>query len=185
MTMPIFTDGQIVHQGDLNALSTGINNLATYMLGATLPRSYVPMIKLQRAAAQTIPTGTDTLVSWDTVVGPNNDTMWVASQPTTVSIKTAGSYVVLAQGSLATNTTGSRYMQILLNGTDSTTNAVAMDNQAGANWGDGNMMRAAVLLPGLSAGSTIYLNLWQNSGGNLSTLVGRGACTLSVWRVGP
>ena len=63
MTMPTFTDGVVVHQAPLNALSTGINNLSTSSLGAPPPRSYVPTLRLRKTAAQTFTTAVNTLVT--------------------------------------------------------------------------------------------------------------------------
>lgn len=184
MTMPTFTDGTLVHQASLNSLSTGINNLSSYLLGAVPPRTYLPYAALHQSAAQSIPTNADTLLNFDTA-DVNNDNMWVSSANNQLTVQTAGTYAVFAQASFVGNATSDRYLFILMNGTSTSTNAVAEDHQAGLNAGDGNLLHCSAFLPSLAAGATLYLSVWQGSGGALNTVAGRSTPRFYAWRIGP
>jgi hypothetical protein len=183
MTMPTFTDGTLVAQGPLNLLSTGINNLSTYLLGAVPPRSYVPQAALHQTVAQSIPNITDVLLSF-TTADSNTDNMWVGSQPNQLTVKTAGTYAVFAQASLK-GTSPDNYLFILMNGTNTSTNSVAEDHQNGNNSGDGCLLHCSALLPSLAAGATFYVSVWQNSGAGFTTAIDRSTARFYAWRIGP
>lgn len=184
MTMPTFTDGVVVHQASLNSLSTGINNLSTYVLGAAPPRSYVPMVALRQASVQSVPNASDTLVNWDTA-DANNDNMWTGSSPNVVTVRTAGTYAFWAQGTFAANGTNDRYMWLLMNGTNAATNSIAESHQPGYSGIDGNLLGSFALMPSLAVGATFYVDLWQNAGGAINTGTGRACSRLYAWRIGP
>lgn len=186
MTMPTFTDGVVVHQGDLNGLSTGINNLSTYTLGAVPPRAYVPTLRVRRVAAQTIPNNANTLVSWDTV-DVNNDNMFSLSTPTTITIQTAGSYAFDVEWGWANSTSGDRVIWATKNGTSTIANSVATDEQHGVSLvtGRGNTMHIATVLPACVIGDTLFTQVYQNAGGSLNSTTIQPVSSLSLWRIGP
>jgi hypothetical protein len=189
MTMPTFTDGTVVHQGDLNLLSTGINNLSTYSLGAVPPRSYVPTLKLRKNAQQTIPTNANTNVSWDTI-DVNNDSMFTLSANTVITIQTAGSYAVFAEFGWVQNSTGGRVLWVNKNGTNPTTAGIGIDEQAASgpvSTSRGNTHHIANLLPNCVVGDTFYVVVFQSSGGGLANVPNTlpPLCSLVCYRVGP
>lgn len=188
MTMPTFTDGTVVHQASLNSLSTGINNLSTYALGAVPPRSYVPTVRLRRVAGFTVTTGTNTPVSWDTI-DVNNDNMFTLSAPSTITIQTAGSYALNVEWGWTASTSGDRVIWGTKNGTSTTANSVCTDEQHGASLitGRGNTMHIATVLPSCIVGDTFFVIVFQNSGGSLTSITSgfQPVSSLSMWRIGP
>lgn len=188
MTMPTFTDGVVVHQGSLNSLSTGINNLNTTVTGAVAPRAYVPMVRLRRVNAQSIPNTANTQVSWDTV-DVNNDNMFTLVSPTFITIQTAGSYALDVEWGWVNNTTGDRVIWGTKNGTSTTANSVCTDEQHGVSLitGRGNTMHIATVLPNCVVGDTFFTLVFQNSGGALACVSGAFSpfSALSMWRIGP
>lgn len=188
MTMPTFTDGVLAHAASFNAMSTGINNLSTYALGAVPPRAYVPTVRLQRTNAQTFTTGTNTPVQWDTV-NVNNDNMFTLSSPTVINIQTAGSYALDVEFGWSTSSAGDRVMWGTKNGTSTTANSVCTDEQHGAALitGRGNTMHIATVMPNCVVGDTFFVLCFQNSGGSLTNVVApfQPFSSLSMWRIGP
>lgn len=188
MSMPTFTDGVVVHQASLNSLSTGINNLSTYVLGAVPPRSYVPAVRLRRTNAQTITNATNTTVSWDTV-DSNPDNMFTLVSPTQITIQTAGSYALDVEWGWTSSSSGDRVIWGTKNGTSTTANSVCTDEQHGAALitGRGNTMHIATVLPGCVVGDTFFVVVFQNSGGSLTSITSgfQPLSSLSMWRIGP
>lgn len=187
MTMPTFTDGVVVHAVDMNKLPTGINNLNTVVTGAVAPRAYVPLLRLQRTASQTIPTATNTAVSWDTI-NVNNDNMFTLVSPTQITIQTAGSYALDVEWGWTANGTGGRAIWGTKNST-STANAVCIDEQIPGTMatGRGNTMHIATVLPNCVVGDTFFVIVYQSSGGNLNSVTTTAipVSSLSMWRIGP
>lgn len=188
MAMPTFTDGPVVHAGTMNTLSTGINNLSTYVLGAVPPRSYVPMVRLRRNNLQSIPNNANTSISWDTI-DVNPDNMFTLVSPTQITIQTAGTYAFDVEWGWAGSTSGGRVIWGTKNGTNTVANSVCTDEQNGITGptGRGNTMHIATVLPSCVVGDTFFAVVYQNSGGALNS-VGTSstpASTLSMWRIGP
>lgn len=189
MTMPTFTDGTVVHQGDLNLLSTGINNLSTYSLGAVPPRAYIPTLKLRKNAQQSIPTNANTNVSWDTI-DVNNDSMFTLSAPTVITIQTAGSYIVDVEFGWELNSTGGRVLWVNKNGSNPAANGIGIDEQAatsGISTSRGNTHHIANMLPNCVVGDTFVVTVFQSSGGALHNVPNTlpPLCSVVSYRVGP
>lgn len=190
MTMPTFTDGVAVHAVDLNKLPTGINNINSTVTGAVAPRAYVPMVRLRLNTAQSIPNGTNTSVSWDTI-DVNNDNMFTLVSPTQITIQTAGSYALDVEFGWAYAAGGTgRTIWGTKNGTSTTANTVCTDEGPvfQAPTGRGNTLHIATVLPNCVIGDTFFVIVFQNSGGALnssSSSANQPASTLSMWRLGP
>lgn len=183
MTMPTFTDGSVVHAATLNSLSTGVTNLGTLITG-TQPL-YTPCVSVFLDANTAIPNATDTLVTLP-AMAVNDDNMWVSSSNSLI-VNTPGSYVIASQIHFDLAASGERFMHLLLNGTSVTANCVAAasqnpNNNAGT---EGNAMLCMTPVLALAVGATIYLSVFQSSGGPLNLTTIRSACNLGVWRVGP
>ncbi len=182
--MPTFVDGSLVHQADLNLLSTGINNLSNIVTGAPAPRAYVPHASLKQTVSQSIPPATDVLINLD-VAESNPDNMWVPSVANTVTIRTAGSYEVDCQFPLQTPASDI-YLFLLVNGTSTSVNNVGgEDHKPGFNTNDGQVLHANAFFPSLAVGSVIYMSVWHSASGNVSTTVGRTCARLNIRRMGP
>lgn len=188
MTMPTFTDGSVVHQGPLNSLSTGINNLSTYLLGAAAPRSYVPMVRLRRNNIQSIPNNANTAISWDTV-DVNPDNMFTLVAPTQITIQTGGTYAFDVEFGFAGSASGGRVIWGTKNGLNTVANSVTTDEQNGITGptGRGNTLHIATVMPSCVAADTFFVQVYQNSGGALNSVSTSStpASTLSMWRIGP
>lgn len=187
--MPTFTDGVVVHQASLNSLSTGINNLSAYTLGAAPPRAYVPTLRLRKNAQQTFTTNTITNISWDTI-DVNNDNMFTLSTNNVVTIQTAGSYAVDLEFGWELNASGGRVMWVTKNGTNPTSNSIGIDEQlanSGVSTGRGITHHIANMLPNCVVGDTFYCQVFQSSGGNLHNIPNTlpPLCSVVCWRVGP
>ncbi|AIG81245.1 Hypothetical protein AJAP_42370 (plasmid) [Amycolatopsis japonica] len=184
MTMPTFADGSLVHQGDLNLLSTGINNLSSIVTGAPAPRNFVPHASVKQTITQQVPQLQDVLINFD-VAESNPDTMWVPSVANTITIRTAGSYEVDAQFPLQT-AASDIYMFLLVNGTSTSVNNVGgEDHKPGFNTNDGQILHANAFFPSLAVGSVIYMSVFHTAGSTIPTVVGRTCARLNIRRMGP
>lgn len=189
MTIPIFADAAIAHIGQLNLLPLTTNALSVTTTGAVQPRSYVPMVKLRRVAAQNVPVTTNTLMSWDTV-DRNNDSMFTLSSPTQVTIQTSGSYALDCEVGFTFSSGGNGWLisRALLNGTVPLVNSVAGDvlSMYGSFSGRANTLHIGTQLLNLTAGNVVYIQVYQDTGAStLATDTILPYPSLSLWRTGP
>lgn len=181
--MPTFADSVMVNAAVLNTVSTGINALASLRTGAVQPRAYVPICVASLTSTRSIPNNSDTLVTLQTA-GINNDGMW-SSGVAQLTIKTAGTYLAWAQTTFDANTSGVRASHILLNGTSVSANAVAgaSDNALTVAASINQIMCRTPPLA-LAVNATLYLSVYQNSGGSLNVDSVVSGTFLSVLRIG-
>lgn len=168
-TIPTFTDGQIVHSTDLNALGSNLTNLYTY-LNASF-NSQRPCVIAKQTTGQSIPGSTNTLVNFQTAV-VNTDNMWVASVANQLTIQHAGIYLLYSQtryGAVANALNYAVTTSLLVNGTAVPGNAVSTAAMIPVSVGSGTAL-ICMSLQNLAAGSTVYLNAWQSTGGGSVTL---------------
>jgi hypothetical protein len=168
MTAPTtFTDGVVVHQADLNNLSTNIDTLCQLTTGKTAASGVAtkPITYAALTANQSIPDSTITVVSWN-VASTNTDNMWVGSQPTQFTVQTAGWYHILMQVSWNPAVQSNRSCGIMINGTAEAANGVAKTWFAGSL--NGPWYQQVTAYQHLAAGATIYGYVYQVSGGALS-----------------
>ena len=99
-----------------------------------------------------------------------------------ITIGTAGKYLFVANGAFANNATGSRYMQILKNGTL----AIAYDNQEVSSAGDWTQMQVNAMW-NCAVNDYFEVRVYQTSGGALSwygsgtfEAVGFAACFMGL-----
>jgi hypothetical protein len=178
-----FVDGTIPHQGDLNNYGTNIDTLCQLTTGKTAASgvSSKPMCKVAINANLGIATNVDAVTIFN-VANYNTDNMWVASQPTQVTIQTAGKYRVVVQGDWAANATNTRSVKILVNGTTNS-NAVASCEVGAAPIND--TIIQAVACESLAIGATVYMGVNQNSGGSLNLGTSLGGTFMIVEWVAP
>lgn len=100
--------------------------------------------------------------------------MWVVGDPTKITIRTTGIYLIAGNVSFATNSTGIRSAAILLNGSSIYPLAETLVSAASAN----TTNLSVVTILSLTAGNYITLNVYQTSGGNLDTANSRLSVTL-------
>ncbi|EOD66913.1 hypothetical protein [Amycolatopsis vancoresmycina] len=184
-TIPSFTDGQIVHATDLNALASNLTNLYLYNnAGFTTQK---PCAIVKQTSGQSIPNNADTVVNFQSAV-INTDNMWTASVPGQLTIQHAGIYLLNGQvfyqaiGSptLATNMGG----YICVNGTTSSTNAVGA---GGTNAGQGAAGPTANMaaLVNLAAGATVFLEATQTTGASQTLRTNFGGSFLAAIFITP
>lgn len=166
--IPSFTDGQVVHQGDLNALSQNLINLYNYNQGGF--RTQRPCVIVRQTVGQSIPDNVDTVVNFQTApVNTNN--MWVPSQPDRLTIQTPGIYLLNGQvywisipnPTLATNMGG----YLCVNGTNAGINAVGAGGTNAGQSAAGPTANMAALV-NLSQGATVYLEATHTTGAGIS-----------------
>lgn len=143
-----------------------------------------PIASLRQTAAQTLTTGVLTAVTFDVedvdtdVAGlgghstSSNTSRWVAQYP--------GWYVVAAGVSWASNSTGQRVIDLLVNGTGANGSRIWVDATAG---GSPTMLASRTVKLYLTAGDFVEVEAYQNSGGNLNTWVSNALeqSMMNVW----
>lgn len=129
-------------------------------------------------ANQIIPNGGDgtklsfSTVRWDT------DGLFDIADPTKLTIKTDGVYIITALIEWATSANGVRYVDILLNNTD----YIGIESRQGAS---AAIYMHATSIYTLKAGDYIEVLVFQNSGGNLDVVYETQASPeLTVQRIG-
>lgn len=177
-----FAAGQFMHQTYFNAMSVWENNIGLVLTGAVPPRGYIPTAHALLTANQSTANSTNTIVSFGSA-GINNDGMWSAGAPDHFTIQTDGMYYVTGQVHFDLNSTGSRAAHILLNGT-SVYNSIAAFSQNAVGSGEGSAIPIIMSPIKFVAGTTLYLQVWQSSGGALNVTTTLSGTFLSVVRVG-
>jgi hypothetical protein len=138
--LPSFTDGDLVHQGDLNALVTNIEYLQQFVLGGSVGGSLAkPMTILSAVTPNVFTSGAATTILFDTVIvdnvnawGKNN----VLGDAHTVVVQKEGFYRINFQCS---NDTASSFWNavinewIIINGSDVVNNSVVTGCWTGNN----------------------------------------------------
>jgi hypothetical protein len=179
--MHTFAAGQFMHQTYLNAMSVWENNIGLALTGSVPPRAYIPTAHALLTVNQSTANSTNTIVSFGSA-GVNNDGMWSAGAPDHFTIQTDGMYYVTGQVHFDLNATGSRAAHILLNGT-SVFNSIAAFTQNAVGSGEGSAIPIIMAPIKFVAGTTLYLQVWQSSGGSLNvttTLSGTFLCAVRV-----
>jgi len=181
--LPTFTAGQFVRQGPLNQLSTGINNLSYLLTGVAATRAYIPAGTVSINASQSIANNTDQTVTWATA-GVNNDVMWSAGSPDHLTVVTAGVYICWARTHFASNATGHRAAHLMINGTSIIANSLAVRAVPAVGTSADTIFTCITAPTRLPVGATIYLSVYQNSGGALNLLTALSGTMLAALRVG-
>lgn len=164
-----FGDGQIVHQTQLNAFVANLNTLYRANEGGF--RTAPPLCTVRVTVGQSIPSTTDTLVTWG-AADLNPDSMWSAGTPTVVTIPVTGTYFLYSQ--LATSGTNSQLaVRIMVNGLDPQTNSLTTASCAGTRCG------VSAIAP-LSAGSVVGVSCYQTNGAPATLQTTLGGCRLAV-----
>lgn len=137
-----------------------------------LARAQPPRTLVTRAAAQSIGNNSATLVSWDTEVTDPDGMITVTA--TTVTVNSAGLWLLTAGCTFANNATGDRLLFINHNGSE-----LGGGGQSGpASAANTTRLNASQIISA-AASDTVTVSVYQNSGGSLNMNVGR----LSVMRI--
>jgi hypothetical protein len=138
-----------------NIIATDVNNLIV-----------PPACRAVRATLQTIATGTDTFVTWPTE-SYDTDGMFTAGSDT-ITIQTAGLYIVTCSITFVVNATGFRVVNLYKSPSSATNFAVVFANSWHGTAGAG--LGTTVHCSGVTtfaAGDTVKVGVAQSSGGNL------------------
>lgn len=156
-----YTDGDIVVYQGITYLCVKPTS-AVPVVWASPVASNSPSVRVYRSTVQSIPSGGWTKVTFDSVRHDNGGPHWLASAPTRLTCKVAGTYQVSSQATFVTTAGGyHRIAQILLN--NATTIGTA--GMAGATIAAGPYPYAPpVSLVRLSVGDYVELSVYQDSG---------------------
>lgn len=179
--IPSFADGTALHANPLNALAANLTNLYNFTLGGFLnaPNFCITNQTIAQSLANT-PTLT-VLTFQSTVV--NNGNMWTASQPTQLTIQTAGTYLLVGKVRYGAAAAGTfRFAEIMINGTSSPGNVVADSVAPPGSAGSGSAATAVIAYK-LAAGATVFLGALQDSGAALNSNVNAvvNSSLIAVW----
>jgi hypothetical protein len=180
--MPTFTNGTVPTAANLNAIATGINNLGTLLTGVAATRQTIPTASAYINTTHAIPTGVDTLVSYDAYT-INEDFLWTPSNG--FEVNTAGIYVIWAQINWDYNATGVRAAHVMINGTNPTVNSVAAGSaNTSISAGVGTAFLCVSPPLSLIANTPINVAVFQSTGGPLNLIPNESGTSLTVMRVG-
>lgn len=167
--LPTFADGQVMHQTGLNALAANTSGLYKGNLGAF--RTRPPLCTVRVTAAQSIPSTTDTLVTWG-AADLNPDSMWSAGAPAVVTIPVVGTYFLYAQ--LATSGSANQLaVRIMVNGIDPAVNSLTTASCASTSCG-------VSAVASIAAGSVVAVSCYQTNGAPATLQTTLGGCRLAV-----
>jgi len=165
--IPVFTDGMVVHATDLNALASNLTNLYNYNQASF--NSQRPCVIAKQTTGQSIANTSDTIANFQ-AASVNTDNMWTASVPTQITFQHAGIYLVFGQcrfpGKLGAAVADVDSQSILVNGT-ALGNAVATNAQVVPGAGSGSGLPTSSLV-NVAAGATMFMNVWQSTGGAIT-----------------
>lgn len=137
-----------------------------------------PVVLVKRSTSRSVATGTDTLETFDQVL-VDTDHLFSAALPDRIVVQTPGVYIAVAANNFTANGTGYRVLDILALGTHPVNNVIGGNTDAGISGGPNLMQAVSAPFP-FDAGSELFLNMYQTSGGSLSTLTTYGGTWLAV-----
>lgn len=149
-TMPSWAAAQRILASQLQAITT-------YNQFFTSP----PMFRMYQAITQTLTTATYTQITMDTLVY-DTDSGRAPGTPWTYTVPYSGRWQFEYGVGFASNATGARVSALYQNGLD-------VSQTIGAQSSVSTDMAARVVVISCTAGDTIAVYGWQNSGGNLAT----------------
>lgn len=137
-----------------------------------------PRVTLYRSASQSINSGSDTNLSWDTESHDADGLHAGGNEFFTVPAQYAGAWSVMGQVTWASNSTGRRIVKITVNGT-----AVAQ-TAVNAVSGGSTIIQANAPALVLASGDVVRVQVFQDSGGSLNATSGETATFMSAVYLG-
>jgi len=117
--------------------------------------------KVTKSADQTIPNSTSTIITWDQEDYDTDGMHDNVTNPSRITIKTAGKYSIMAQFEWASNSTGKRIIDIVKNSVVS----------GKANYlASGNSQHTISFVDAFAVDDILEVRVFQDSGGNLDFL---------------
>lgn len=175
--IPTFTTGDLLTQTTLNAMTTNIGFLYSFLMGGFRTRK--PICAVRVTTVQTIATGTTPgkIIDFD-IDDIDTDNMWVATGRNTITINTAGIYRLYGQFGHIGPAANELDVAILVNGTNFNTDCVGRFN------GSADVGNCAATVP-LAAGAAVHLGVYQNTGSTQTISTGNGGTRLSAEWISP
>lgn len=187
MTTPTsFVDSVLVHQADLNNLSVNIDTLSQLTQGkaASTGVSHKPMAMVKLTSPVTVTNRTDLIVAWQNEVY-DYDNMWTpgVGSANRFSVQTPGKYVIKVGTDWNANASGLRSTKIYVNGTGNANTVAAFNGPAAAEFDSFYTVSSPPL--SLAAGSSVYFDVFQTSGGDLELQLSFGGTWAAIEWVAP
>lgn len=151
-------------------MNANVRDAVNFLLATPTAESYVN-------AAQSVANTAWSVITLDGNV-LNNDTMWVSG--TTITIKTAGTYLVSGQVTFAANTSGRRLGGINLNAFSSQPNVNQTEVMVATTGSATTTVPITARRLHLNVNDTLQLYAYQTSGASLSLVTGSSATFLSA-----
>lgn len=169
---PNFVDGQLVRFPDLNSIAYNLDGMSQILLGKplSLAPSGKPIAKVSVTANQPVASGapgTSQILNWDSAPA-DGDGMFDPSNPSFLTIRTAGWYRILLRLRWASGSASERVADVLVNGTADPLNMTATCTTTMG--GSGVVDQQCFAYEHLAAGAALYASVFQNSGGSLNLL---------------
>lgn len=133
--------------------------------------AFAPLTILSRNASQSIPTGTNTAVTWDTEIVDTDNMISVPSS--NITIQSPGVYSLQFNADYSANTTGARQIYITLNG-----NIVTQNGGFAASSNDTGLVCSTILA--LAPGDVIQGVCYQSSGSSLNLTTAPASTRMSI-----
>lgn len=124
-----------------------------------------PCATLLLTTGQSVSTSTNTQVSWNSASGDIWGG-WSSGSPTRWTVPVAGWYKLEATIMWPSNATGARHAEFYQNGVENTNSTTVWNPSPGANQFPQPVNPVIIQC---SVGDYLQVNLWQNSGGTLTT----------------
>jgi hypothetical protein len=124
-----------------------------------------PYCRVRNSAAQTIPNGTWTVLTFDTETYDNDTIHSVDSNTSRLTAKTAGVYLIIGECGWAANSTNRRLIAIRINGSLNIARQDVHSSFAGA----GSPVNHVSTFYALAVNDYVDLIVYQNTGGTLDT----------------
>jgi hypothetical protein len=124
-------------------------------------------------------TTTSAVLTLDTEIVDSDGGHSTTTNTSRYTAQTAGLYIVTGSVCFASNATGTRTLQVFLNGVGVTGSAV----QSAASGSNGTSVFTATMVQ-MAVGDYVELAAWQNSGSTLATSTTNAILTtMSLWRI--
>lgn len=173
----------LLGQSLLNTYPAHVVNLYSQLAGGFRTSRPLAVLAVTSGSAVAVPNTTDSVVAFGSAVR-DNDGMFSTVAPTQVSIQTSGWYRCSLQVRWPVNGTGYRACKILFNGLVPAAAAIGADFRQAGSSGEGDVT-ACEGVAHLTAGSSVFANVWQSSGGSLTYQTAGSGTRLTVEWIAP
>jgi len=157
-SIPSVATGDVYTAAAHNAIVENVNNYRV-----------PPIFTVKRTTTQSITSGAQTFITWDSAATTNTDEVGVYSGPSeTITIRTAGVYVVTLNVLFAAAATGVRLVRILVNPSSATDTTAVIANNLGPGTSGILPSVSTSVVWSFAANDVIKANVFQDSGGPIN-----------------